>query len=87
MRWEKVAPKEKERVRQDVGTAETRHTSKGIAQKEKEKETGKEAEAKDILKEVKDSKAAKDNQVKKKEARGKDSFQEGVGNKEKEEDS
>ena len=59
MRWEKVAPKEKERVRQDVGTAETRHTSKGIAQKEKEKGTGKEAEAKDNLKEGKESKAAK----------------------------
>ena len=54
MRWEKVAPKEKERVRQVVGTAETRHTCKGIVPKEKAKEVGKEVRAKDIPKEAKE---------------------------------
>ena len=88
MRWVKVVHKEREKVRQGVGIVEIHHTSKGIVRKEKEKEIGKEEEAKDTPKEeVKDSKEAKDNQVKKKEARGKDSFQEGVGNKEEAEDS
>ena len=59
MQWEKAAPKEKGKARKDVGIVETHRTSKETAQREKEKETGKEAEVKDIPKEVKGSKAAK----------------------------
>ena len=82
IRWERVARKGKEKARKDVGTAETRRTSKGIVPKEKAKEVGKEVLAKDIPKEVTDSNVAKafqGNKEKRKEAKEKDNLQEKVG--------
>ena len=90
MRWVKEAPKEKEKVHQDVGFVEIPPIYKGIAQKVKGKEVPKEEDRKDSNKGmVKDSQETKDTPKEKargikEEAKGKESHQEEIGSKEKE---
>ena len=90
MRWVKEAPKEKEKVHQDVGFVEIPPIYKGIAQKVKGKEVPKEEDRKGSSKgKVKDSQETKDTPKEKargikEEAKEKDSYREEIGSKEKE---